>query len=251
MTANINGIRLSYSDTGSGIPLLCLHGGMGIDAGSLRVPGIVNLARHGIRVIIPDQRGHGDSGGGSAEEYSHAVWADDARELGETLGLSRFALLGHSYGGFLALEFAIRWPQLLTHLVLVATSAGPVRAQVADVSTDSDLREFFRGLWPGFFLGENKHWTVFDSLQFNADPYRAAFTRELPAYDVRERITALHVPTLLVVGRGDHYLAHMEWLLDRISEAELLVLEDVGHFPFIEAESEFTSKVAAFLTAHT
>ena len=81
MTANVNGIRLSYSDTGTGIPALSLHGGMGIDSGSLRVPGILNLATHGIRLVIPDQRGHGQSSRGDPDGYSHAMWIADAREL--------------------------------------------------------------------------------------------------------------------------------------------------------------------------
>jgi pimeloyl-ACP methyl ester carboxylesterase len=59
MTATVNGIRLSYSDIGRGIPLVCLHGGMGVNAGCLHVPGILDLAQLGIRLIIPDQRGHG------------------------------------------------------------------------------------------------------------------------------------------------------------------------------------------------
>ena len=115
MTATVNGIRLTYSDSGCGIPLLCLHGGMGVDAATLRVPGILDLAKLGVRVIIPDQRGHGQSDRSSQSECSHCTWAVDAHELAGSLRLSRFALLGHSYGGFLALEYARRWPESLTH----------------------------------------------------------------------------------------------------------------------------------------
>jgi pimeloyl-ACP methyl ester carboxylesterase len=104
MTATVNGIRLSYSDVGQGIPLVCLHGGMGVDAGSLHVPGILDLAQFGIRLIIPDQRGHGESERTTQRDYSHNVWAADVHDLAESLGLRTFALLGHSYGGFLALD---------------------------------------------------------------------------------------------------------------------------------------------------
>jgi proline iminopeptidase len=124
-TADVNGVNLAYWDAGDGVPLLCLHGGMGIDSGSLRVPGILDLARRGIRLIIPDQRGHGLSSRNSQRDYTHATWAGDAHALAAFLGLPRIALLGHSYGGFIALEYAIRWPESLTHLILVATSAGP------------------------------------------------------------------------------------------------------------------------------
>src|SRR6267378_3551272 len=153
MTATVNGVRLTYSDLGCGVPLLCLHGGMGVDASALHVPGILDLAKLGVRVIIPDQRGHGQSDRSSSSEYSHGTWATDAHDLTRGLGLSRFALLGHSYGGFLALEYAKRWPESLTHLILVGTSAGPVSAQAAAVATDADLREHFRSVWPRLFVG--------------------------------------------------------------------------------------------------
>ncbi|MBI1872540.1 MAG: alpha/beta hydrolase [Acidobacteria bacterium] len=247
MTATVNGVQLAYSDTGHGHPLVCLHGGMGVDAGTLRVPGILDLARHGIRVIIPDQRGHGQSARDSELEYSHDTWATDANDFAECLGFRRFALLGHSYGGFLALEYAVRWPASLTHLILVATSAGPVRAQTAKVATDAELREHFRAVWPGFFVGEHKYWSLFETLHFAADPYNAAFTRELPVYDLRDRVCGLRVPALLVVGSEDPYRPHMEWLAEQMPAALLCVFEGIGHFPFVEAATEFTRSVATFL----
>jgi proline iminopeptidase len=220
---------------------------MGIDGNSLRVPGVLDLATQGIRVVIPDQRGHGQSSSGSDREYSHDVWVSDARVLTQQLGLPRLALLGHSYGGFLALEYAVRWPESLTHLVLVATSAGPVPFVAADAASDLELRETFRFAWPRYFAGENKHWDLFDSLHFNLAPYVAAFSRELPAYDLRERVEGLQVPTLLIVGSADAYRPHMEWLAEHMPRAQLYMLQNVGHFPYIEAADTFTASVADFL----
>jgi proline iminopeptidase len=247
MTAFVNGIRLSYSDVGHGVPLVCLHGGMGIDAGSLRVPGVQDLARRGIRLIIPDQRGHGQSERTGPTDYSHHTWAADVYELAQDLGLRRFALLGHSYGGFLALEYANRWPESLTHLILVATSAGPVCAPAATVATDADLREHVRSIWPRFFVRDDKHWPLFESLQFSVDAYAAAFVRELPRYDLRARIAGLDVPTLLVVGQSDPYREPMQWLARNLPKATLYTIDGVGHFPFVEAAELFTQRVAAFI----
>jgi proline iminopeptidase len=247
MTATVNGVRLSYSDVGHGIPLFCLHGGMGIDAGSLHVPGILDLAQLGIRLIIPDQRGHGRSERTSQADYSHSMWTADVHNLALGLGLRRFALLGHSYGGFLALEYAMRWPESLTHLILVATSAGPVSAQAANVATDTDLREHFRGIWPRFFVRDDKHWPLFESLKFSADAYTAAFARELPRYDLRGHVAELDVPTLLIVGRSDPYRVHMEWLAAHLPKPTLCTLDGAGHFPFIETAGQFTQRVAAFI----
>jgi proline iminopeptidase len=247
MTATVNGVRLSYSDIGHGIPLFCLHGGMGVDAGSLRVPGILDLAQIGIRLIIPDQRGHGESERTSQSDYSHSVWAADVHDLAEGLGLRKFALFGHSYGGFLALEYAKRWPESLTHLILVSTSAGPVAAQAAAVATDADLREHFRSVWPRFFVGDDKHWPLFESLQFSVDAYIAAFARELPDYDLRGHVAQLDVPTLLIVGESDPYRPHMEWLAAHLPQPRLCTLEGAGHFPFVEAADRFRQCVASFI----
>jgi len=82
------------------------------------------------------------------------------------------------------------------------------------------------------------------------EAYTAAFTRELPGYDLREHVRGLDVPTLLIVGSGDPYCAHMEWLVQHMPNATLCVLDGAGHFPFIEAAEQFTERVAAFLNDH-
>jgi proline iminopeptidase len=248
--AEINGVTISYSDSASGLPLICLHGGMGICGRTLRTPGILNLADYGIRVIIPDQRGHGQSSRGSSLDYTHAVWANDVRSLAAHLGFSRVALLGHSYGGFIALECAVRWPGLLTHLILVATSAGPVSVQYGEVPSDDLLKQSFRSSWPHFFVGDNKHWDMLEEATCSADCYNAAFNRELRTYDMREYIEILSIPTLLVVGNKDWYRSDMEWLSKKLPNARLCLLDSVGHFPFVEAEEEFLTEVAHFLTGH-
>lgn len=244
-----NGVRLAYTDVGDGVPLLCLHGGMGIDGYALRVPGFLDLASHGMRIVIPDQRGHGSSSRSDPSHYNRFTWADDARAFAEQLGLGRYALLGYSYGGFIALEYALRWPETLSHLVLVATSAGPVHTETQPLEDERALRRFFRGVWPRFFAGEDKHWDLFNHARFSVDAYNAAFTRDLPTYDVRERVREIEIPTLLVVGQHDPYVRDMEWLAKNIRHAELRLLDGAGHFPFVDAGPAFTRAIASFMNA--
>lgn len=247
--AEINGARIAYADIGEGLPLLCLHGGMGLDARTLHVPGVLDLARRGVRLVIPDQRGHGSSSRAPRADYTHEIWANDARALAGHLRLDRLALLGHSYGGFIALEYAVRWPDSLSHLVLVATSAGPVRPGMPEAADDDQLRESFRRIWPGLFPGANKHWPLFESIGFSAEPYIAAFTRELPAYDLRERVRDLRVPTLLVVGEHDGYRGPMAWIHQNARNVRLVTIAGAGHLPFVDAPQEFAAAVESFLTA--
>ncbi len=113
-----------------------------------------------------------------------------------------------------------------------------------------ELREYFRGVWPLFFVGENKHLELFERAGFSAEAYNAAFKRELPAYNLRDRVKDLKVPMLLIVGSTDPYRAHLEWLAENTRSARLYVIEGVGHFPFIEASVDFERQVASFLTGH-
>lgn len=249
-TAQIGDVKLAYTREGSGARLMCLHGGMGIDSGSLRVPGITSLAQRGCEVVLFDQRGHGDSSDANASGYTHEVWATDAHQLSQHLGWKNFALLGHSYGGFIALEYAIRWPETLSSLVLVSTSAGPVPAATVPCSTEQELRNSFAQLWPAFFDGKDKHWEIFNQLRFSPVAYRAAFGRELAQYDLREKARAISVHTLLIVGNEDHYKPHMEWMAEVMPAATLHILPNVGHFPFVEAQKKFVEIVSKFVSQH-
>jgi proline iminopeptidase len=243
----VTGTTLAYEAWGRGRPLVCLHGGLGVDSAYLKAPGVLGLAGDDRRVLVYDQRGHGASDPSDPADYTHARWAEGLRELAGVLGLGRFALLGHSYGGFLALEFAVRYPHLLTALVLVGTSAGPVSAVPPPVESDAGLREFFRGQWPHFFTGPDKHWGVFEQMTFSRGPFEAAFRRELPRYDLRERVAGLPVPTLLLVGGQDHYRADMEWLAGRMPQSLLVVLPGTGHLPLLEEPAAFRAAVDRFL----
>ena len=239
---------LSYERFGGGRPLLCLHGGMGLDAATLRVSAFRALGSAGCDVVIHDQRGHGASSRLPEDRYSHALWVDDARRLTAHLGWNSHAVLGHSYGGFLALELALRHPGDLTHLILVGTSPGPIcTGPLPPVPDDTSLRAHTASLWPGFFAGPEKHWDLFGAITFSAEPFRAAFVRELPRYDLRGRIRQLALPVLLLVGDGDPYRPSMQWLYEQLPEAELHVFKDAGHFPFLEAPGEFVRVVADFL----
>lgn len=245
--ARFKNATLAYSRNGSGKPLLCLHGGMGVDSASLLVPGILGVGQRGCEVVTFDQRGHGGSSEVDLAEYTHELWSSDAFELACHLRWRQFVLLGHSYGGFIALEYALRWPHTLSHLILVSTSAGPVNAVAPTLSSDEDVRKFFAQRWPQFFATADKHWDLFEQLRFSATPFNAAFARELPAYDLRSRVRKISMPVLLLVGDNDHYCSDMEWLAGELPNASIHIFRNVGHFPFVEAPDEFLDIVAEFL----
>jgi len=80
------------------------------------------------------------------------------------------------------------------------------------------------------------------------DPRRFAFSRNIPAYDLRDRLGEIHVPTLVLVGRQDWItpVDQSEYLAAHIPGAQLAILEHSGHGPMIEENDVFTARVREF-----
>lgn len=132
MRIAVNGIRLfvevfgqEWAFTGTEMKrrpvLLGLHGGPGVDGAGLR-HSLAPLAEVA-QVIVPDQRGHGRSDAGDPDSWNLANWADDVAGLCEVLGLDRPVVLGISFGGFVAQQYAFTYPEHVAGLILLSTSA--------------------------------------------------------------------------------------------------------------------------------
>jgi proline iminopeptidase len=120
--------RLYYREIGQGQPLVILHGGPDFDHHYL-LPAMDRLA-DSFRLIYYDQRGRGRSGGQvEPDEVSMASEVADCLRIMEHFQLDRAALLGHSWGALLALEFALRHPDRVSHLILM----NPAPASHADL----------------------------------------------------------------------------------------------------------------------
>jgi pimeloyl-ACP methyl ester carboxylesterase len=115
--ANVNGIRLYYEIQGSGRPLILLHGGLG--AIEMFGPNLPALAR-GRQVIAVDLQGHGRTAD-IDRPLSVALMADDIAALIAHLRLERPNIMGYSFGGGVALQTAIRHPEVVGKLVVVST----------------------------------------------------------------------------------------------------------------------------------
>jgi len=73
-------------------------------------------------VIVPDQRGHGRSDAGTPESWNLPTWAADIRSLCNVLGVDRPVILGLSFGGFVARQYAISYPEEIAGLILISTA---------------------------------------------------------------------------------------------------------------------------------
>lgn len=116
--ADVNGIRLYYEIHGAGLPLVLLHGGLG--SGEMFGPLLPALAE-GRQVIVVDLQGHGRTAD-IDRPIDVRLMADDIAALIGHLELDRPDLMGYSLGGGVALQAAIRRPELVGRLVIVSTN---------------------------------------------------------------------------------------------------------------------------------
>ena len=117
-TMPIRGVSLFVKVIGQGYPLLLMHGGPGLDHTSL-LP-LQPLADQ-FTLIFYDHRCNGRSEGAAVSSMTLENLTADADALRQTLGFDKWAVLGHSFGGNVALEYALRYPSSLSHLILMDT----------------------------------------------------------------------------------------------------------------------------------
>ena len=117
----LHGQRVSYLESGadSGGPVVVLLHGLG-GSSSTWSPVMALLGRHA-HVIAPDLLGHGRSAKPRDGDYSLGAHAAGLRDLLVAVGLDRATVIGHSFGGGVAMQFAYQFPELLERLVLVAS----------------------------------------------------------------------------------------------------------------------------------
>jgi pimeloyl-ACP methyl ester carboxylesterase len=258
----IHDAQLYYEIHGDGAPLM-LIAGLASDSQSW-FPALDNLAR-GCRVIAPDNRWVGRTRQPD-EPVSISRMADDCLALADQLGLPTVSLLGHSMGGFVALECAARFPDRVDRLILAATSASASKrntALLADWATawesGLDRAAWFRGVFywiftPRFFENEaGVREAVRLAVEYPYPQTDAGFRRQveaIAAYDGWERLSAITVPTLVLAGREDLLFPPGECarLAAAIAGARLEVIEGAAHSIHLEQPEAFTRSVLDFLS---
>ena len=115
---NIRDVSLHVKVVGKGYPMVLMHGGPGADLYTLM--SLQTLA-DSFTLIFYDHRCNGRSTGADVTSMTMENLTADAEALRQALGFERWAVLGHSFGGNVALEYALRYPQSLSHLVLMNT----------------------------------------------------------------------------------------------------------------------------------
>ena len=259
---------LFVARAGTGVPMIVLHGGLGWDHTYLS-PWLAALGDR-LELIFVDLRGNGRSPAPAEwDEVSHATWVDDVEELRSRLGFERVLLFGHSYGGHLALEYALRYPEHLLGLILCTTTAvfdyleevaanAQARGTLEQVQTlgealsgplpnNEAFRDTMETLLPLFFYKPHSDLprTIFSEVIYRAGAFNHSFFRCLPGYNVLDRLPEIRVPALVLGGRGDLYplVPTAKRLQNVLPNSELVIFEQSGHFPFAEEPEAFEASV--------
>ena len=226
MKADVNGTSLYYEVVGSGNPLLIMHGGLGFDHTYFR-PWIDSLSEDS-KLIFYDHRGNGRSDRSKPlDDVHHSTWADDANALREHLGIEKIVLMGHSYGGVLALHYALRYPDTLSGLILATTYPAwnykdvvlekarergtPEQVSAIEnrfferVKDDDDLEELAGTIGNMYFHDPNNPIAEeFGSeVHFSADGYNRGFVDIHAEHNVTDKLSNITTPTLILCGADD------------------------------------------------
>lgn len=268
--ALVGGTSLHYEVDGAGEPCLVIHGGLGMDHVLYRRT-LQRLAE-GSRLVFFDQRHNGRSGRPAIGTVTMEQLADDTAELASELGFDRFAVLGHSYGGFVAQELCLRHPDRVTRAVLVSTTPGqlgtgespddtepgpPMPPEAAAVlstlpASDADLATAMASVLPHYFRRwePERYVPLVDGTVFDRDAMVRGF-EVLAGWSSVDRLGHIRCPVLCVAGRHDVFTSWPQaWrIARRIADAEVVVLEGSGHFPWVEEPDGFFEVVGAFLAA--
>lgn len=267
-TANVGGTELFYDDLG-GDGLLCLvmHGGLGLDHTYLR-PALDRLAPR-LRVVYYDHRSNGRSGRPPLETLTMEQLADDAVGLAEHLGADRAIVVGHSYGGFIAQETALRHPDRVAGLVLLNTTPGKLGAtedpadpqgdppppeqaalMARPVGTEDELAALMSDLAPFYLhrLDADVLRALMREMIFTPDTMVRAF-QVLSSWSSVERLPKIACPTLVIGGRHDTFTSapQSQRIALRVPGATLHIFEQSGHFPWLEEPEAFWTLVAGWL----
>jgi proline iminopeptidase len=273
MYVTLNGMRTFYMVEGTGPTLICVHGGPGMSDHRGYARWLGSLATD-CQLVLYDLRGCGQSGEAPDDSYSHGDFVADLDALRAHLGVERMALLGTSYGGFIALEYALRHQDRLSHLILVDTAPSHdhhdravenalhsglpgIDSLMLDqlfsgrIRDDDHFRTAYAAIQPLYRVTPNPEADAerLAAIVFRYRTHNFAFARNLPGYDLRPRLHEIYVPTLVLCGRHDWItpLDQSEYMARHIPGAQLLVFDHSGHGPMSEENEAFLAAVRGFL----
>jgi proline-specific peptidase len=272
----LDGRKLTYRREGSGPVLVCHPGGPGFSSRYLADLGGLGATR---TLVMLDPRG--TAGSDVPEDtlaYTTSDYVADVDELREHLGLEQLDLLGHSHGGVVALAYGAEHPKRVRRLIAADAlvrlhpdeqerlmerhSAEPwyedarralEEEDAAEYADDSALDAITSRFWPMYFARFDERAAKYVETSIAGERGNVfalkLFNDGIAEWDMRGELAAVEAPTLAITGEYDFICgpACAEDIASGVRRSEKVILEDCGHFTFVEKAEEFCATIERFL----
>ena len=273
-----NGAQIFCRVAGKGDPIVIIHGGPGLTQDYL-VPQMMKLAKTNL-VIFYDQRACGLSTGEiNPDSIQIATFIEDLECVRKAFALKKMTVLGHSWGGFLAMKYAIAYPDSVDKLILANTlpsssedislfinewmlRMAPHQDELKAITdtkgfADGDpstIEHYYRVVFRTYCYQPKKA----DLLNLHITPKASIdgfkvygiFQKNvfMQTFDFHDQLKSLRMPTLVIHGDVDPIpLATAKSIHESIPGSSYVVLKDCGHFPYVERPDEFFQHLDTFL----
>ena len=269
----IRGVSLFVEVIGHGVPLVLMHGGPALDYTTM-LP--LQVLADQFTLVFYDHRCNGHSEGAEVSSMTMENLTADADALRQALGFDKWAVLGHSFGGNVALEYALRYPQHISHLVLINTGGDQwwvnqnapelLRKRGYPSKTVEAARRFYNGQitsreflrvylkFNSAYYHQNSYLILLKGLtsghMMKSKPEALIFGYQmLQGWTVMNRLSEIKMPTLILAGRHDflYPTEHQVALAAGIPNARLEIIECAGHVPHLEQLDAVQSLIRNFL----
>jgi proline iminopeptidase len=271
----VRDVSLYVDVVGQGVPLVLMHGGPSADLWTM---GAFRRCADQFTLVFYDHRCNGRSVGVPVSSMTWENLTGDAEALREHLGFEKWAVLGHSFGGHVALEYALRYPDRVSHLVLLDTggdsrwareNAPELLAQRGYSPAKVELvRRWFHGEFsPREYLpilwrisGAYSHGSGWLALarevadggwrsRMRPEALIFAGRQLLDGWSVMDRLGEIRVPTLVMAGREDFVFPPecQQELAAGIPGSQLVIIDGAGHNPQDEQPGEVIGVLRRFL----
>jgi len=225
-----------------------------------------------MNLVFFDPRGCGVSDKSDPTTYSLNNYIDDIEAIRTALGIKKISVLGKSYSGLCALGYAIRYPEAVEKLILVAT--GPsyhfittAKAKLAQIGTPAQIRASEK-LWEGRFISSAEVEDYFHlmmplystkaslepvqeekTLPFAHEPLNRGFLTDLRTVNFIDDLSKIICPTLVITGDSDWIFDqdYSKLMAKKIPNAELIIFQNAGHFIETDVLDDFYEQIRRFM----
>ena len=248
-----------------------IHGGPGADHSGYK-PLFSSLTSQ-LQIVYFDHRGQGRSARGNKETYTLENNVKDLDALRDYLGLEKIVLIGGSYGGMVALTYAIKYPERVQYLIVMATTGSYKFLEKAQdflqKNGTPEQIEIAQYLWDGNFKDEThlrKYFQIMGSLYsltydpksktnsfkraiLSVEPINVAFSTFLRKYNVINYLSKITAPTLVIGARKDWICApeFSEEIAVNIPNSQLKIFENSGHLIRADQPEKLIQEIRNFL----